>query len=246
MNLKAFILAVCLPGFVVSTGLGFQSSNSSLQRTFASSLTLTNWPIVVTATFTNADGTVLNGFFYSDQVPSALSVRTLSLTLNGMAVTNYTFESGQDGDVYPGCTPCRWILEEPPNFSETNPVPSQASVQIVYAVNSSSPGSFALQQFGWAAYEPGLTNAIFGYSEPADQQLLQFVTPSYQLSLAGQYATNSFTLQLVGVPGYYYALERSTNLTDWVALTTNVSPFVFTDTNAAGLPQCFYRSRWLP
>jgi hypothetical protein len=209
-------------------------------------VTLTNWPVVVTATFTNGEGTVLDGLLYSDQVPSALSVATLSLTLNGRAVTNYTFESGQDGDVYPGCTPCRWILERPPGFSETNPVPSQARVQIVYAVNALSPGSFAFQQFSWVAYEPGLTNAIFGHSEPADQQLLRFVTRSYRPFLAGQYATNGFTLQIAGVPGYNYALERSTNLTGWVALATNVSPFVFTDTNTAGFPQCFYRTRWLP
>jgi len=246
MKSKAFIWAVCLAGFLLPASRVFPSGSSSLQRTFACSVTLTNWPVVVTATFTNGEGTVLDGLLYSDQVPSALSVATLSLTLNGRAVTNYTFESGQDGDVYAGCTPCRWILESPPNFPETNPVPSQARVQIVYAVNALSPGSFAFQQFSWVAYEPGLTNAIFGHSEPADQQLLQFVTRSYRPFLAGQYATNGFTLQIAGVPGYNYALERSTNLTGWVALATNVSPFVFTDTNTAGFPQCFYRTRWLP
>ena len=246
MKSKAFIRAVCLAGFLVAASRGFSSGSSSLQRTFASSVTLTNWPVVVTATFTNGEGTVLDGLFYSDQVPSALLVTTLSLTLNGIAVTNYTFESGQDGDVYPGYTPCRWILESPTNFPETNPVPSQATVQIVYAVNSLTPGSFAFQQFTWVAYEPGLTNAIFGYSGSADQQVLQFVTTSYRPFLAGQYATNGFTLQIAGVPGYNYALERSTNLASWVALATNGSPFVFTDTNAVGFPQCFYRSRWLP
>jgi len=180
MKSKAFIRAVCLAGFLVAASRGFSSGSSSLQRTFASSVTLTNWPVVVTATFTNGEGTVLDGLFYSDQVPSALLVTTLSLTLNGIAVTNYTFESGQDGDVYSGYTPCRWILESPTNFPETNPVPSQATVQIVYAVNSLTPGSFAFQQFTWVAYEPGLTNAIFGYSGSADQQVLQFVTTSYR------------------------------------------------------------------
>ena len=246
MKLKSFIRAVCLAGFLVAASRAFPDGGSTLQRTFTSSVTLTNWPVVVTATFTNGDGTVLDGLFYSDQVPSTLSVTTLSLTVNGGAVTNYTFESGQDGDVYPGYTPCRWMLESPTNFPETNPVPSQARVQIVYAVNSLSPGSFAFQQFSWAAYEPGLTNAIFGYSGSADQQLLRFVTTSYQPLLAGQYATNGFTFQIAGVPGYNYALERSTNLISWVALVTNVSPFVFTDPNTAGFPQCFYRTRWLP
>ncbi len=246
MKWKAFIRAVCLAGFLVLASRGFAGGGSSLQRAFASSVTLTNWPVMVTATFTNSEGTVLDGLFYSDQVPSALWVTTLSLTLNGSAVTNYTFESGQDGDVYPGCTPYRWILENPPNFPENNPVPSQARVQIVYTVNSLSPGSYAFQQFSWVAYEPGLTNAIFGYSGSADQQLLQFVTPSCQPLLAGQYATNGFTLQIAGVSGYNCALEKSTDLTVWMALATNVSPFMFTDTNGSGFPQCFYRTRWLP
>ena len=245
-NSKALILALCLMGFAVPASFGFQSSVSSCQRTFAGSVTLTNWPVAVTATFTNGEGTLLNGFFYSDQVPTALSVTPLSLTLNGRAVTNYIFESGQDGDVYPDYTPYRWILEEPPGFSEINPVPAPAVIQIVYAVSASSPGSFSLHQFSWVAYESGLTNAVFGYSESDDQQSLQFVTTSYQPSLAGQYATNGFTLQLVGVPEYRYALERSSNLSGWIALTTNASPFAFTDTNTAGLSRCFYRARWLP
>lgn len=246
MNSKAIILALCLTGWAVPASFGYQSSAASLQRTAASPVTLTNSSIVVTATFTNGNVTVLHGLFFSEQVPSSLSVTTLSLTLGGRAVTNYLFEAGQDGDVYSGCTPCRWILEQPAGFAETNPVPSQAKVQIVYALSTASPGSYPLQQFSWAAGLPGLTNAIFGYGEPADQQLLQFVTTAYQPYLTGQHVTNGFTLQLAGVPGYKYAVERSTSLTGWVALTTNVSPFVFTDTTAAGLPRCYYRSRWLP
>jgi hypothetical protein len=37
-------------------------------------------------------------------------------------------------------------------------------------------------------------------------------------------------------------VEASSNLIDWVALQTNVSPFTFIDKNPTAFPQRFYRS----
>jgi hypothetical protein len=57
---------------------------------------------------------------------------------------------------------------------------------------------------------------------------------------------NGFQFQVAGVPGFNYAVQESTNLIDWVSLNTNASPFSFTDTNAAGSPQQFYRAISVP
>jgi len=51
---------------------------------------------------------------------------------------------------------------------------------------------------------------------------------------------------VVGLPGYNYAVQASTNLVDWVPLVTNSSPFGFTDTNTGKFPQRFYRAVSVP
>lgn len=65
--------------------------------------------------------------------------------------------------------------------------------------------------------------------------------------------SNAIALQFVGLPGWTYYLERSTNLQHWVTIGTNVAPangqFGFTDPLPppdAGEAQAFYRLRWLP
>ena len=49
---------------------------------------------------------------------------------------------------------------------------------------------------------------------------------------------------VTGVPGWKYAVLGSTTLTNWTALQTNTSPFVFSETD--NLPRRFYRAQYLP
>ena len=50
---------------------------------------------------------------------------------------------------------------------------------------------------------------------------------------------------VAGVPGFSYEVLASSNLVNWVPLTTSNSPFNFADTNT-GFPQRFYRSVYIP
>ena len=61
------------------------------------------------------------------------------------------------------------------------------------------------------------------------------------------YSTNGdFRFDLAGASGASYAVQASTNLTDWVSLGTNVPPFQFTDARAGIPPNRFYRAVYLP
>ena len=60
-------------------------------------------------------------------------------------------------------------------------------------------------------------------------------------SPAGQF---SFTVS--GDTGQQYVVQASTNLLDWDSLQTNAAPFLFTDSDAAGFNQRFYRAFCLP
>lgn len=165
MITKATAMAVLLLGVFTSAALGFSSDGSSLARTTDRSTVWTGSAVVFTANFTNAGGAPLRGFYYAEQVPSGLVVKTLGVAINGQRVADYSFVSGKDGEIYAGCTPRRWFLERPPAFSANNSIPPGGTVQIVYSVAASAAGSFTLPQFSWVAYDPASGNASFGSSE---------------------------------------------------------------------------------
>jgi hypothetical protein len=239
------VLMVCVSGLALPAAFAFSSDNSTLARGFNKTVALTNTPVTVTVTFTNSGTNSLRGFYYTDQTPSGFAVTTLGLKVNGQNVTNFAFETGQDGDVYAGYTPCRWLLERPPNFTEANPVPPQADLQIVYSISSPLRGTFTLKDLSRAGYSPASTNASYGYSENSNQQSVSFLTTTNPASVAGQLSTNGFMLALEGEPTLNYVIETSNNLSDWNPLVTNTSPFNFTDTNAARFSLRFFRGRLL-
>jgi hypothetical protein len=236
------VITFWLLGVVPSTLFGFSVDGSSLTRAFDRKVVLTNGSIQVTATFLNATTNVFNGFYYTEQVPTALSVSTLSVLLNGRSITNFTLESGLDGDVYAGCTPWRWVLETPTNFAQANPAPPQATVQIVYSLSCSSTGTFTLQEFSWAARAGSSTNVFFAHSESPDVQLVKFVSSTNNPLVRGQTVTDRFTVWVDGIPGSLYLLAASTNLVTWTPVSTNRSPFVFVDDKVSSFRRRFYRA----
>ena len=238
---KPFALTCFSFGLMLTAAFGLSVDGSRVTRVLSQKDALTNSPIQVTVTFTNLGTNLLRGFVYSEQIPSPLSVTPLSVKMGGIILTNFTFEFGQDGDVSAGCTPQRWILELPTNYAEANPVAPRAGVQITYSLTSSSAGTFSLGQFDWSADAPGGSNSVFGVSDSADARSLKFVgaTNNPLISLAPP--ANGFAVLVDGVPNSFYVLQASTNFADWLALTTNASPFTFLDTNTALYSHRFYR-----
>jgi hypothetical protein len=55
-----------------------------------------------------------------------------------------------------------------------------------------------------------------------------------------------FQFKVIGVPGYHYVVQASTNLADWVSLQTNICPFVFEESNLTNCPARFYRALYQP
>jgi hypothetical protein len=231
---------------LASVASGFQSDNSTLTRGFNQTVALTNTPITVTANFSNAELVTLRGFSFSEQLPANLLVQPVSVKLNGRIVTNYIFETGINGDVYPECIPYRWVLEEPTDFAEANPIPASTAVQIVYSVSSPVSGAFEASQFSWSGFDSLGTNACFGFSESADRQMLTFMTPADRALLTGRIVSNNFVLDLIAVPGNVYVVEVSSNLVAWTSIATNTAPFTFVGNPASSSVRWFYRARWKP
>lgn len=68
--------------------------------------------------------------------------------------------------------------------------------------------------------------------------------PAPTIAVAGFDTNNHPLLSIAGGTGYSYAVLGSTNLSDWVPLGTNRSPFIFIDSNPPAFPQRFYRTRY--
>jgi len=173
---KRAIFTICCALFSWVTGvLGFSTHNTSLSREVNKTVTTTGAQIVVTCSFTNHESATLRGFFFTDHIPSSLSVTTTSVRVDSEAVDDFTSEQGADSAVYPKCTPCRWILEQPTGFFESNAVASNAYVEIVYSVSSATSGTFHLNEFSWGGYYQSTSEAAFGYSVIADQKSVTFL-----------------------------------------------------------------------
>lgn len=153
----------------------YSSHDTTIIRSLDRFQTATNKPIEITVSFTNRESIDLRGFFFTEQIPSSLTVSTAALRVNGGIVTNCIMEQGLHGDVYSNATPFRWILELPPSFAESNAVPPGAAVELVYSVSSSSTGTFHLSEFSWAGYYSATQECAFGYSEAEDLETIVFL-----------------------------------------------------------------------
>ena len=176
--MKVLRIVVYLTVFICATAgyvFGFTTNNTTITRTFDKSSAAINELITVTVNFTNNESTGLRGFYFADQVPQALVVNTASVKINGSTISNYVFESGSAGDVYPGNVVYRWIVETPTAFSENHPVPSGSTVQIVYTISSGQSGAFNLDEFNWVGYYSGGSRAAFGHSENGDKKSLNIL-----------------------------------------------------------------------
>jgi hypothetical protein len=95
------------------------------------------------------------------------------------------------------------------------------------------------------SYNVTVANA-YGSVTSSVANLTVYLTEAAALSAPiGPSSGGPMQFQVSGVAGFSYAVEASTNLTDWTALMTNTAPFYFSDPNAAAYPNRFYRVRWI-
>jgi hypothetical protein len=85
---------------------------------------------------------------------------------------------------------------------------------------------------------------MYGHVNFHLDEALNQVAP--RLSAPAYSNANQFQFRVVGISGFRYAVEASTDLVNWVSLLTNTSPFTFLDPDAPNFPQRYYRSVYVP
>jgi hypothetical protein len=107
-------------------------------------------------------------------------------------------------------------------------------------------GPWALQSAtnagGPYADVPGAASPVTNLISAGPRQFFRLRSAATNALTAIGSSPGGFVLSASGVPGYNYAIEISTNLTDWTAIQTNPVPFQFIDVNASNYPVRFYRT----
>jgi len=141
-----------------------------------------------------------------------------------------------------------WI----PN-SSTNVV----GYRVYYGTVSHDYGSFVMVGETNTATISGLADGVTyyfaattcegaGIESPYSNEAV-YMEPSAAATLTAMPGSASqFSFGVSGVSGYQYVVQSSTNLVDWISVQTNAAPFTFTYTSAVKVPQCFYRTLYLP
>jgi hypothetical protein len=71
-------------------------------------------------------------------------------------------------------------------------------------------------------------------------------TAAGNLTQAVQPAAGQFKFTVIGVTGYKYAVQATTDMISWTSLETNTAPYVFTDTNSGQFGKRYYRTVYVP
>ena len=135
------------------------------------------------------------------------------------------------------------ITLEPPDTNATlyytldGTLPTTSSLQYSqpFTVNSSATVKAN-------AFESGYNNSVATTGQFT-------ILPGVYFTNSQRFTNGTFVLQLAGTPGRSYALQASTNLLNWIWLSTNVpvaTPFTITDPSATNYTYRFYRAVELP
>lgn len=126
---------------------------------------------------------------------------------------------------------------------------------------SGLPSSYQWQKDGWAiagatgsslaltnvgAGDGGVYRVLIsnGAGAATSEEARLTVVGRPALKLLG-YASFKPTMSVSGTGGVEYGIRASTNFVDWQNLVTNMAPYTFTDTEAAGLGGRFYEGFWV-
>jgi hypothetical protein len=96
------------------------------------------------------------------------------------------------------------------------------------------------------SYSVIVTNG-YGSATSAVATLTVYPADGGTLSSPSLFSTNhQVRFNVTGIAGLKYAVQASSNLVNWISLSTNTAPFLFTDPNPGNFGRRFYRSIYIP
>jgi len=152
---------------------------------------------------------------------------------------------------------------DPVELTAINLTTTNGSPLFPIGLTTNLDGSYNLTNNGYLGFigSANVADQIsYGIRDGFGGTNIGFINIVFQSSLAGNNSIthitvgNPNTVTAYGVPGFAYVVERSTNLTDWVGISTNVAARngvintadSFSDLGGNVPPTAYYRLRWQP
>jgi hypothetical protein len=176
------------------------------------------------------------GFVHAQGVWSPITLvggPTNIVTTGGITYAQYAWVMGGCMDLISNGP----LIEKDGNFSYDFEIELETGVacpQFVFGVSTTAvldalaPGNYTLTTTSWSV--PVATN--------------DFTVPTNSMTTlqpVGFGVDGSFNIQLTGVPGVNYVLQRSTNLVNWTSLSINSVGTPLSDNSPILLGPCYYR-----
>lgn len=165
--LTVFIcLALCLAAFGVNTSYP-TAAGVTATKTIKQPLTPTAKPLVTFA-LTNKSAQPLNAVFYSDHLPSGVSVKPLGVTVNGVTALIMPTKSSA-GAICPKMISHTWTVQPLTKYGTTNTIKAYSGQLVVtYELTFPANGSYFLEGYSWAGKlgpkTGAASNVVFGYA----------------------------------------------------------------------------------
>ncbi len=164
----------------------------------------------------------------------ALTGKTVSLSLAATGLATLKYQWRFNGAAIPAATGTTLTLK--------NVTLAQAGTYYATVTNSLGMTNTAVALLSVFTNAAAEQQAISQENSGAVAQVVPVETnPAAVLTpIAASYG--QFSLEVSGIEHTNYVVQASADLIDWVSLETNAAPFTFTDTNAGGFNQRFYRA----
>jgi hypothetical protein len=202
-------------------------TTGTLTITSAANATGTATITVVVNDGGNNVNTITNTFTVTVLAPGTTGPALTSQLTNKLAVAGQPVNFGITAT---GTGPLTYQWQ----FNGLNLVSATNAALTMSNVNTDQTGTYSV-----------LVSNVAGSTNSNPAALTVYATAAANLTPAA-HASGQFGLAVVGVPGYPYAIQASTDLVNWVSIGTNIAPFTFTDTNAGRFGRRFYRSIFNP
>ncbi len=208
-------------------------------------------------------------FFNTSPLPAATAASYTIPQVQASDAGTYTVAvSNPNGTATSSNAVLTVTLPPPPTITsqpESQTLVAGTTLALTVSATSPSPLSYQWRRVGSALLAATRSNLVIGPIQPGDAGsydvvvsntggaatsatavITIVVVPPPQITLPGQTPDGQFQVALDGDPGYAFLLRASTNLSDWLPLTTTAfgsDSLSFADPDSLTQPRRFYRAR---
>ena len=246
------------PALVPNPTVTYISPNSTGSLTFTPAANASGTTVItVTVNDNGASNNIVTRTFTVtvnpvDQAPSLNPIANQAPTLDPLNNLILAVSSSKQTISLSGISSGLTNTTQPLTVTATSSFPSLIPMPTISYTSPNSYGTLTLSPIAGVVGNAVIAVTVNNGAATNNTITRQFTVSVLTAYTAGKVASSlataappsrgQFAFTVGGVTGYSYIVQVSTNLVNWVSVTTNTAPFTFVDTNACQFKQRYYRS----